>query len=159
MHTVLKSAAVLLLLGGCGYVNAYEEAVYEHEPVYCYQTLAAVQCFDEPQHTDKQRLVNYYGPHPTRYDEPDVPDTPELQAPEAIETWVKDPEPVPQPAVKISTSTISPGAPTQPSVKKSKVDAEELARLHRELKGMLIREPLPPSSHDPIAKEVVLKED
>ena len=96
MHKTLKTAALVLFLGGCGYVDAYEEAVYDHEPVYCYQSLAAVQCFKEPQHHDKLRLVNYYGPHPSRADEPDQPDVPELQAPtNSVDKWVKDPEPVP----------------------------------------------------------------
>ncbi len=158
MHTVFKSAAVLLLLGGCGYVDAYEEAVYEHEPVYCYQTLAAVQCSKEPQHTDKQRLVNYYGPHPSRYDEPEKPDTPELQAPESIDKWVKDPEPVPQPAVKISASSPVPGS-SPSNVEDDEFATEMAVRVRKELKDMMIREPLPPSAEDIVKKDVVLKED
>ena len=103
MHKAIKSTALFLFLGGCGYIDAYEEAVYDQEPVYCYKTLAAVQCFKEPQHTDKQRLVNYYGPHPSRTDEPDKSEVPELQPPtESISKWVKDPEPVPQPRVRVN---------------------------------------------------------
>jgi hypothetical protein len=101
---MLKSAkviALLVALSGCGYVDAYEEAVYDREPLYCYQSLGTVQCFKEPQHHDERRLVNYFGPHPSRYDPPDPPDVPDLEAPEEIDHWVKDPEPVPKPAVRM----------------------------------------------------------
>ena len=90
MLRTLKTTALVLFLGGWGYVDAYEEAVYDHESVYCYQSLAAVQCFKEPQHTDKQRLVNYFGPHPSRADEPDEPEVSELQPlTESVDKWVE----------------------------------------------------------------------
>ena len=95
-----KFVAFLALLNGCGYVDQYEEAVYDHEPIYCYQSLASVECSKEPNHTDNQRIVNYYGPHPSRYDEEKTVDLPELKAPEEIQYWVKDPEPIPQPVVQ-----------------------------------------------------------
>ena len=91
--------AFLALLSGCGYVDPYEEAVYDHEPIYCYQSLASVECSKEPNHREKRRLVNYYGPHPSRFDEEEPTELPELKAPEKIEYWVKDPEPIPHPAV------------------------------------------------------------
>ena len=81
------------LLVSCGYVDAYEEAVYDEEPIYCYRSLAGIECFKEPNHLDKRRIVNYYGPHPTHYDEPEPSETPELKAPKEIDFWVKDPEP------------------------------------------------------------------
>tara|TARA_B100000315_G_scaffold260553_1_gene322849 strand:+ start:3113 stop:3574 length:462 start_codon:yes stop_codon:yes gene_type:complete len=150
MHISLKTTALVLFLGGCGYVDAYEEAVYEHEPVYCYQSLAAVQCFKEPQHTDKQRLVNYYGPHPSRADEPDAPEVPELQAPtESVSKWVKDPEPVPQPRVRVSgvLRTVAFGKP----LPKKTLDEETAA----ELKSLRITEPVPPSRTKSTTVELV----
>ncbi len=45
--------------------------------------------------------MNYFGPHPSRYDPPDPPEVPDLEAPEEIDYWVKDPEPVPKPAVRM----------------------------------------------------------
>ncbi len=93
--TVLGATAGL---SGCGYVDKYEEQVYDREPVYCYKSLAATQCFNEPNHRDQRRLVNYFGPHPSRYDPPPAQPEPELQAPPAIDYWVKDAEPIPRPA-------------------------------------------------------------
>jgi hypothetical protein len=98
--TLLRMAALLgvsTLLGACGYVSAYEEGVYEYEPTYCYQSLGGVSCHTEPNHRDERRLVNYYGPHPSRYDAPEPPEAMELQAPPEIDYFVKDPEPIPQP--------------------------------------------------------------
>lgn len=158
MHTAIKSAAYLLLLGGCGFVNSYEEAVYDHEPVYCYQSLAAVECFTEPHHTDKKRIVNYYGPHPSRYDEPDEPDVPELQAPKAIERWVKDPEPVPQPAMKMASSK-KPAPPVEETPRSDRLSTEDAV----ELEKMRFTEPQPPtepaSPQNDEKNEVVVKMD
>ena len=150
MHKTLKTAALVLFLGGCGYVDAYEEAVYDHEPVYCYQSLAAVQCFKEPQHHDKLRLVNYYGPHPSRADEPDQPDVPELQAPtNSVDKWVKDPEPVPQPRVRVSgvLRTVGFGKP----LPQKTLDEETAAQL----KSLRITEPVPPSKPRSTTVELV----
>lgn len=86
------------VVAACGFVSEYEKQVYDWEPVYCYQSLGAVQCYEEPKHRDTRRLVNYYGPHPTRYDAPDAPERAEPQAPKPVGYWVKDEEPVPQSA-------------------------------------------------------------
>ena len=95
-----NSMRVILLtglgfLGGCSYVDDYGTSVYKHKPIYCYQSLAGIECFKKPNHKDQRRLVNYYGPHPTSYDKPEPPDTPNLKAPKPINHWVKDPEPIP----------------------------------------------------------------
>ena len=101
-HTkrTVKFIWYLALLNGCGYVDQYEEAVYDHEPIYCYQSLASIECSKEPNHRDNRRIVNYYGPHPSRYDDEIQPELPELKAPKEIEYWLKDPEPIPRPAEK-----------------------------------------------------------
>ena len=90
--------AVVLVLGACAQKSAYEAAVEDREPVYCYKSLAGVQCYEKPNFRDERRLVNYFGPAPKRYDRPAPSPVPELAAPKAITHWVKDPEPVPQPA-------------------------------------------------------------
>ena len=64
--TTLTVIAPAALLAACGYVSEYEKGVYDYEPVYCYQSLAGIQCFEEPNHRDEKRLVNYYGPAPSR---------------------------------------------------------------------------------------------
>jgi hypothetical protein len=86
------------LLGACGYVSEYEKGVYDYEATYCYKSLAAVHCFDEPYHRDEKRLVNYYGPAPSRYETPEAPLPVTLAAPPAIDYFVRDPEPIPEPA-------------------------------------------------------------
>ena len=139
----LKTAtlgAAFVLLGACGYVDAYEEAVHDMEPVYCYQSLAGVECFKEPNHQDKRRLVNYYGPHPTRYDAPEKAEVPELQAPEEIEHWVKDPEPVPQPRSQLAASQASRPAP-QPVASTRRLSAEDAAAA----RSLRFTEPEPPA--------------
>ncbi|MCW9034896.1 MAG: hypothetical protein OQJ97_11810 [Rhodospirillales bacterium] len=57
---------VILLTSACGYVSEYEKSVSDFEPTYCYKSLAGVECYEEPYHRDKRRLVNYFGPSPTR---------------------------------------------------------------------------------------------
>ncbi len=91
--------ALPAVLTACGYVSKYEEQVYDWEPVYCYQSIGGVECYKEPKYSDSRRLVNYFGPDPSRYDAPDAPDVPDLQAPKEIDTWVKDAEPVPESAL------------------------------------------------------------
>ena len=92
------STALAALLAACGYVSEYEKAVYDYEPIYCYQSLAGVACFKEPYHRDEKRLVNYYGPAPERYDRPAPPPPAELYAPPSVDYFVRDPDPAPEPA-------------------------------------------------------------
>jgi len=108
--TILASAAIGLsvALSACGYVDGYEEQVYDKEPVYCYKSLAATECFNEPYHRDKRRLVNYFGPHPSRYDAPPEPEAPNLQPPAAVDYWVKDPEPIPEAAPRMTAPMAKP---------------------------------------------------
>ncbi len=86
-------------LGACGYVDRYEEQVSGLEPTYCYRSIGAVRCYKEPKHREAKRLVNYFGPHPSRYDKP-APPKPRFayQAPPPVAFYVRDPEPVPEAA-------------------------------------------------------------
>lgn len=113
MRKYLVPMAVCLVLGACGYVSEYEKGVYDYEPVYCYQSLGGVQCFDTPNHRDERRMVNYYGPSPTRYDKPAPPPTPQFFAPPPIDFFVRDPEPVPEPVpLRMAPVTRLPEAET-----------------------------------------------
>ena len=98
----LVLTAVGVLVGACGYLSEYEKAVYDIEPVYCYQSIgqsvSGVECYKTPKHRDERRLVNYYGPHPSRYDRPEPPPPPTLSAPPSVDFFVRDPEPLPEPA-------------------------------------------------------------
>ena len=85
-------------LSACGYVDEYERRVHDWEPTYCYKSLAAVQCYREPKHSDNLRLVNYFGPHPSRFEAPEPLAEPNFKAPEMVNYWVKDPEPIPRAA-------------------------------------------------------------
>ena len=138
---IASVGAVLVLFGGCGHVDPYEKSVHDMDPVYCYQSLAGIECFREPNHQDKRRLVNYYGPHPTRYDEPEKPEVPALQAPDAIDHWVKDPEPVPRPKSDLRASETSRPAPGQLSL--SKPDGEDATTFFAgpQTSGRLVKKP------------------
>jgi len=89
----LALIALAFPLSACGYVSEYEKAVYEHEPSYCYKSLGGITCYDEPFHRDERRLVNYFGPHPSRYD---APEREEYELPPGTQpaaSYYKDPEP------------------------------------------------------------------
>jgi len=63
--------AIVGILSGCGSVDTYKETTnHDEKPIYCYQSLAGVECFKKPNHRDKRRIVNFYGPHPTQYVQP-----------------------------------------------------------------------------------------
>lgn len=89
-----------VLLAACSNMTEYERQVESWEPIYCYKSIGAVQCYKEPKHSDSRRLVNFYGPAPENYDKPDEPEVSETQPPPMINTWVKDPEPLPKAYVK-----------------------------------------------------------
>ena len=121
MKKPLAFLALPAILSACGYVSKYEEGVYDYEPVYCYQSIGAIQCFDAPNFRDEKRLVNYYGPAPERYDRPDPPPAPNLMAPPAVNFYVRDPEPIPRPSPTAAGSEDLPwlnaGAPTKAASK------------------------------------------
>ena len=103
MHPAFKGAAVLLFLGGCS--NPFDEPkpvqnVHQTKPVYCYQSLADVRCHSAPKFVDKNRIVNFYGPSPKRFTAPPPVASPDLKAPKPVDFWVKDAEPIPEPALK-----------------------------------------------------------
>jgi hypothetical protein len=88
---VVAALAIAGALTGCmRYEDAYEEAVYDREPVYCYRSLADVDCYRQPYPRDARRLTNYYGPSPRRLAEPapaptirlDPPPRPVVRPPE-----------------------------------------------------------------------------
>jgi hypothetical protein len=95
MKKLIVIAGAALILSACAQKSAYEAAVEDLEPSYCYQSIGGVTCYKTPYHRDERRLVNYFGPAPVRYDKPEPVAEIEGSAPEAITYWVKDPEPVP----------------------------------------------------------------
>lgn len=99
---------LLVILGACtSYESAYERTVYDYEPTYCYQTLAAVSCYRQPQPRDARRLVNYYGPAPSKYPQPEPADERELSPPPKSSRYAIDPEP--DPATPASTPQTTAG--------------------------------------------------
>ena len=95
MRKLLFLLTAGLTLAACANKSAYEAAVEDREPVYCYKSLAGVQCYERPHVRDEKRLVNYFGPAPVRYDRPAPAEAPLLKAPPPVDFWVRDPEPVP----------------------------------------------------------------
>lgn len=127
MHAKFLSLGVLAFVGACGgYIDAYEKAVTDWEPTYCYKSIGGVECFREPYHRDERRLVNYFGPHPSRYDKPEPAEPAPHSAPEMINYWVKDPEPVPRPA---PTGKVSELPWLDPALVREEADKREFARL------------------------------
>lgn len=99
MRTWIVAFAVPALIGACGGPEAVPPpAAEETGPLYCYQTLAKVSCYRTPVFRDERRLVSYQGPSPDSYPKPPPQPDPKLYAPEPVNFFVKDPEPVPQPA-------------------------------------------------------------
>jgi hypothetical protein len=86
LERLLAAAAVAALAGCTTYESAYEEAVYDLEPLYCYQSLADPTCYRRPYFRDERRLVNYFGPSPNRWERPKPPKPARL-----------DPPPLPEP--------------------------------------------------------------
>jgi len=132
MQKIIASAGLAALVGACGYVSEYEKAVYEWEPTYCYQSIGRVACYKEPVHRDEKRLVNYYGPDPSRYDKPDAPEAMPLKAPEMVNYWVKDPEPIPRPAPSGNVAALPW---LDPAVARAQAGKRDFARLAADPKG------------------------
>lgn len=111
MLKLLIPIAAAAVLGACGYVSEYEKAVYDYEPAYCYKSLAGVQCFKAPNHRDERRLVNYFGPHPSRYERPAPPPAPQLSPPPPVDFYVRDAEPIPSPAAPMKAASLAAPQP------------------------------------------------
>jgi len=100
MRALIVIVGITAVLSACTEKTAYEAAVEDLEPSYCYQSIGGVTCYANPYHRDARRLVNYYGPAPIRYGSPEPAVDPIRTAPAEIDFWVKDPEPVPTIAPK-----------------------------------------------------------
>ncbi len=133
MFRISATFSLVALLGACGYVSEYEKAVYDWEPTYCYKSIGRVACYKEPYHRDERRLVNYFGPDPSRYDKPEAPEATPLDPPEMVNYWVKDPEPIPRPAPSGNVANLPW---LDPALVKAQVDKREFARLDANPKGI-----------------------
>ncbi len=122
MMVVMSGAA----LGACAQKSAYEAAVEDREPVYCYQSLAGVVCHEKPNFRDERRIVNYFGPAPKRYERPAQPPAQKLFAPEPVNYWAKDPEPLPraQPQGDLADRPWIPGAPNHDAASAQRIASE-----------------------------------
>lgn len=95
LKSTLALGAALFALSACGYKDAYEEAVYNEDPRYCYQQLGGISCYSTPSHQDAARLINYFGPHPDRYDPPAPLPRRESVAPAPVAYYSLDEETIP----------------------------------------------------------------
>jgi len=122
--TVLACAAAL---SACAQKSAYEAAVEDREPVYCYQSLGNVVCHEKPNFHDERRMVNYFGPAPQRYERPAPAAEQKLSAPEPVNYWVKDPVPLPRAAPKgnLSDRPWIAGAPAYDAAASDRVPTEQ----------------------------------
>ncbi len=133
MYTRISLMGLAVFLGACGYVSEYEKAVYEWEPTYCYKSIGTVACYKEPYHRDERRLVNYFGPDPSRYDKPDAPEATPFDPPEMVNYWVKDAEPIPRPAPSGNVANLPW---LDPAVARADAGKREFARLAADPKGI-----------------------
>jgi len=128
----IASAGLAALVGACGYVSEYEKAVYDWEPTYCYKSIGGVACYKEPYHRDEKRLVNYFGPDPSRYDRPEPAEPTPFEPPEMVNYWVKDPEPIPRPAPSGGVASLPW---LDPAVARAADDQRDFVRLAASPKG------------------------
>jgi hypothetical protein len=114
--TSFALSVVLILASACtSYESEYEKSVYDHEPVYCYQTLGGVDCHRTPHHRDGLRLVNYYGPAPSKYAAPDQMEIRDTAAPPRVEAFDRDPEPDTRSARSVRSASAPEAEPTRES--------------------------------------------
>lgn len=118
----LAVLAILALPGCISYESAYERAVYDDEPVYCYQSLGSVDCYRSPNRRDDMRLVNYYGPAPFRTSPPKPPKAVAPQPPPAGEAAVQA-RPLPAAEAVVTDKNASPGQPPVASAPQAQSNA------------------------------------
>jgi hypothetical protein len=122
--TVLLGCSACMLATACtDYVSDYEAAVYDRTPVYCYRSLADVECQSTPRSRDRGRLVNYFGPAPIRYPPPEKSDI-RLDPPPPIFWFSRDPDPVLTRPWVLDGLDIS-GTAREPATSPESVDPEE----------------------------------
>ena len=133
MLRILATFGLVSVLGACGYVSEYEKAVYDWEPTYCYKSIGKVVCYKEPYHRDEKRLVNYFGPDPSRYDKPEPSERAPHAPPQMVNYWVKDAEPIPWPA---PTGQLAKLPWLDPVQNQADTDRREYVRLNANPKGV-----------------------
>ena len=133
MYSRISLLGLALFLSACGYVSEYEKAVYDWEPTYCYKSIGKVVCYKEPYYRDEKRLVNYFGPDPSRYDKPEPPERAPHAPPQMVNYWVKDAEPIPRPAPTGQLANLPWLDPVQ---NQADTDRREYVRLNANPKGV-----------------------
>lgn len=116
LRNPLVSLAVALFAAGCGSDRtAYERSVAKEEPVYCYQTLAGIDCYKRPDFRDERMMVNFYGPPPADFERPEPPEAAELTAPPPVDHYCRVGEPdacaLPPPVADAETPAPALGPP------------------------------------------------
>lgn len=103
-------ALVGLMPSACTtYESAYEKAVYDDEPIYCYQSLAGADCYRRAYRRDDRRLISYYGPAPSKYSSPARPDPSPLQPPPDPPSGKAEAVPVAREAADVTTGPADGG--------------------------------------------------
>jgi len=141
MKNLFIIACATFALAACAEKSAYELGVEEFEPRYCYKSLGGVSCYQTPYHRDERRMVNYYGPAPVRYDRPEAAPDPVRSAPEQIDYWVKDPEPIPTIAPKGDLADRPWLSDAEPQVSQQPPGPQGLAAFLRNIRHHATAEP------------------
>lgn len=91
-HHLCVALAVAVV--GCGEKDTpYVAAIRDELPVYCYQTLAGVDCYAKPNFRDERQLVNFYGPPPRDFERPRPPAPARLDPPPEVDWYCRVAEP------------------------------------------------------------------
>ena len=112
MLRLLILLSTIGVINGCANQRMVSNENLNQKPMYCYQTLAAVQCYKDPHPVDYDRLVYSRGDSPRGEPESANSVGDFLKPPtEKNGRWVKDPEPLPMPRIRENgvLKTLNPG--------------------------------------------------
>jgi len=137
----LSCVAMAFAAAGCGEKDTpYIAAVRPEPPLYCYQTLAGVNCYAKPDFRDERQLINFYGPPPRDYDRPEPPEPARLDPPPEVDWYCRVSEPD---ACPLTTAPEPEHAAVEP------------AELEPEDSELVEPEPGPPASLEATSPEMI----
>jgi hypothetical protein len=112
MLRLLMLLGIIGVINGCANPKIVSKETLNQDPMYCYQTLAAVQCYKDPHPVDYDRLVYSRGDASSKEPKSANSIGDFLKPPTKKNgRWVKDPEPLPMPRIREKgvLKTVNPG--------------------------------------------------
>lgn len=88
------AGCLVLALAACGRPDPpYVAAVRREQPIYCYRTLAGVDCYARPFFRDERQFINHFGPPPHEFERPKPPPAVRLMPPPEVDHYCRVAEP------------------------------------------------------------------